>query len=125
MEIVICCCDILLLKKQKRRDYSEMYNAIAVYLIRRSFLINCLIYDIRIYLTKFNAMTEMFGKKKYIPSSVRRQFHASRFSTRVHHQLRFLINAKNGSDGKKERSEVRGGGTFSQGEIPGNGSGSR
>lgn len=73
MEIVICCCNILLLKKQKRRDYSEMYNAIAIYLIRRSFLINCLIYDIRIYLTKFNAMTEMFGKKKNIslpPSGV-------------------------------------------------------
>lgn len=124
MEIVIYCCDILLEETEKTRLFRNVY-VIAVYLIRRSFLINCLIYDIRIYLTKFNAMTEMFGKKKYIPSSVRRQFHASRFSTRVHHQLRFLINAKNGSDGKKERSEVRGGGTFSQGEIPGNGSGSR
>lgn len=73
-------------------------------------------------------MTEFRKKKKKYPYPFLRQFHADgRFSTRVHHQLRFLINAKNGSDGKKkERERVKGGGgTFSQGEIPGNGSGSR
>lgn len=73
-------------------------------------------------------MTEFRKKKKKYPYPFLRQFHADgRFSTRVHHQLRFLINAKNGSDGKKKRErEVKGGGgTFSQGEIPGNGSGSR
>lgn len=51
-------------------------------------------------------MTEFRKKKKKYPYPFLRQFHADgRFSTRVHHQLRFLINAKNGSDGKKKERE--------------------
>lgn len=53
-------------------------------------------------------MTEFRKKKKY-PYPFLRQFHADGRLSRVHHQLRFLINAKNGFDGKKrEREKWRG-----------------